>query len=392
MTHMISRTLFPRISKILQTKSILLLGPRQVGKSTFVRNLEPDFIINLANESEYLAHLKDPSLIEKLVKAKSGKSFGFIDEVQRIPSILNTIQSLIDENKNLRFAFSGSSARKLMRGKANLLPGRVIYEKLYPLTYWEIQATQPFDLEKALTLGTLPEVYLTDLGLDILETYVEIYLREEIQAEALTQDLGAYSRFLDLAAEVSGQFINYSKIASESEIDKEKVRRFFQILQDSLMIYRLESYGQICSNRKARQKDRFFFFDNGVRNTLLKKHRSSFTPTELGPLFESWIFLQLQSYIEYQKKPWKLSTYRDEGHLEIDLILETSQKTYLLEIKYQSKYRKEFVKNLFEFEQLHEEEKKFEKRVLYIGRDKLKDGPVLIQPYTDFFEELATMT
>lgn len=385
---MISRILAPELLRILASKSLLLLGPRQVGKSTMIRSLKPGYMINLSNEGEYQAHLKDPTLIEKIVAANSARGFGFIDEVQRIPSLLNTIQSLIDENKNLRFALSGSSARKLVRGKANLLPGRVIFEKLYPLSYWEIATEMSFDLERALTLGTLPEIYLSDLGTEILETYAETYLREEIQAEALTQDLGAYSRFLDLAAEASGQFINYAKIASDTGIDKERIRRFVQILEDTLMIHRLESYGAISPTRKARQKDRFFFFDNGVRNALLRKHRSHLTATEMGPLFESWMFLQLKAFIAYNKKPWKLSSYRDDQGLEVDLILEIPTKIILLEIKYQSRYRSEFKNNLMKFERLYNKKKVIEKRVIYTGKHSLKDDSVLVQPYETFLGEI----
>jgi uncharacterized protein len=277
----------PIAKEILKSKSLLLLGPRQVGKSTLMNALNPDLIINLARQSEYLEHLKDPALLERLIDIQRPPNLVLIDEVQRIPSILNTVQSIIDQNKKIRFALTGSSARKLNRGQANLLPGRVIYERMHPITFWELESEYSRAvLDKILVKGALPEVINSPLSDQLLESYVDIYLREEIQAEALTKDLGDYSRFLNLAAELSGQYLNFSKIASDSEINKEKIRRYFQILEDTLLIHRIESYGEIDSKRKARQKDRYVFFDVGVKNAILRQHRNQFTPTQLGTLLE----------------------------------------------------------------------------------------------------------
>lgn len=351
---MYSRILENRFVKILKSKSLLLLGPRQVGKSTLIRAINPDLVINLAKQSEYLDHLKDPALLERTILGRKKSSIVFIDEVQRIPALLNTVQSIIDENPQIHFALTGSSARKLMKGKANLLPGRVLFERLFPITFWEIgKKLTPASLEKLLIKGSLPEIMDSELGDDILESYVDIYLREEIQAEALTRDLGDYGRFLNLAAELSGHYLNYSKISSESEINKEKVRRYFEILIDTLLIHRIESYGSVDPNRKARQKDRFIFFDNGVKNAILKKNRNRFSNTELGHLFEEWIFQQVIAWNFYHKKNWRISSYRDDRGLEVDLILETSKKTYIIELKYQTKYRSEFGAGLAEFARLN---------------------------------------
>ncbi len=390
---MISRFLKLQIQNILKSKSLLLLGPRQVGKSTLLKSLNPDLTINLSEEKQYLAHLKDPDLISRICLSSKKNSFIFIDEIQRIPSLMNTIQYLIDENPHLKFALSGSSARKLNKGKANLLPGRVIFEKLYSLTYWELSEdwTEDF-LNRCLTSGSLPGVFNSDLGNEILESYVEIYLKEEIKAEALTRDIAEYANFLDLAAELSGQYTNYAKISSESEIDKDRIRRYMQILEDTLLIHRIEAYGTLNAARKARQKDKFIFFDIGVRNAILKKHKSTFTPTELGPLFESWIGLQLISLIQYTKNSWKLTTYRDDRNLEIDYILETQHELILIEVKYQKKYRKEFAQHLNLFESLIKTNKKVKKLIIYTGHLKQKDDDQIeILPYTIFLDNLLKL-
>ncbi len=188
----IKRSLFRRLKE--GDKNILLFGPRQVGKSTLCRSLKPDLTVNLADEASYLSYSKDASRIKREVAALTRPSSIFIDEVQRVPALLNTIQSILDDSKRHRFILTGSSARKLKRGGANLLPGRVLLEHLDALSIKELGGR--FDLEKALRVGTLPGIYLDDKdGPAILETYASTYLREEIQAEALSKNLGAYARF-----------------------------------------------------------------------------------------------------------------------------------------------------------------------------------------------------
>ncbi len=314
-------------------KSVLLLGPRQVGKSTLCAGCAPDLTINLADEELFRQHLNDPGLLKRIVNAMPPeKQTVFIDEVQRIPSILNTVQALIDRNPQLRFLLTGSSARKLKRGNANLLPGRVLLEHLPPLLYWEI--SEQFNLERALVTGTLPEVYLQEWGPELLQSYAAGYLREEIQAEALTRDLGSYSRFLNLAAECSGQYMNYAKVASDSEINKETVRRYMQVLADTLLIEFIPSFTQVGKERRARQKEKFLFFDTGVRNAVLGRCTlASFSREEIGQLFEQWLILQVLYYNRLHRKNWKISTYRDAMGVEVDLIIQTQTKSVAVEIK-----------------------------------------------------------
>lgn len=195
-------------------------------------------------------------------------------------------------------------------------------------------------------------------------------------------------RFLDVAAEASGQHLNYSKMASDSEINKEKIRRFTQILLDTLLIHRIESFDAVSSNRKARQKDRFLFFDNGVRNGILKKHRNQFTPTELGPLFESWIIQQVIAFSSYHRKNWSIKSYRDDQNLEVDLILETEKRLIAIEIKFQSKFRPDFSDNLLEFEKIARS-KVVEKIVVYTGANSQQTNQqIKIMSYQDFLRSL----
>jgi len=312
-------------------KSVLLLGARQTGKSTLMRALNPRLVINLADESSYLQHAKDADLIGREVRALRQPSVILVDEVQRVPSILNTIQALIDENKGHRFLLTGSSARKLKRGGANLLPGRVLLEHLDPLTYWELG--EHFSLERVLQVGSLPGVYLDrETGTETLDSYASLYLREEIQAEAVVRDLGSYARFLDLAAHASGQWVNYSKLASDAEIPKETIRRYYQILEDTLLGFRIPPFTTTRTVRRTSQRDRFLLFDPGVQNALLHRHRAP-NVSEQGSLFEQWLLLQVLFYARAHRLPWRLSAYRTDSGVEVDFVLEAASRLLAVECK-----------------------------------------------------------
>ena len=329
---MLDRTQFARLKN--STKSFLLLGPRQVGKSTLIQSLAPSKLINLMDENLYVSYLKEPVRLKRELASLDRPSLVAIDEIQRVPALLNMIQLLLDEGSKHRFLLTGSSARKLKRGHANLLPGRILMEHLDPLSFWELG--EKFDLEKAILLGTLPGVYLeeTQTASEILESYEQIYLREEIQAEALTRNLGSYGRFLDLAAEASGQWINYSKISSDSEIPKETLRRFYSLLEDTLVAFRVEAFRPKTSKRRVSQRERFVFFDLGVRNALLGIHKGPLSPIEKGSLFEQWIFLQMMTFNHANKKGWRISSFRTDTGAEVDWILDTGKRLIAIECKW----------------------------------------------------------
>ena len=390
---MIQRTLEKILRRELSKtpKSILLLGPRQTGKSTLFKGLGASAYIDFSDETTYHDHLKDPALLKAIVAPLPDKAIVVIDEVQRLPSILNTVQSIIDssggKSKQLRFLLTGSSARKLRRGNANLLPGRIFLHAMFPLTYWELSAAGPdkWSLDLALTKGTLPEIYLEDYGAELLGNYINTYLREEIQAEALTRNLSSYARFLDLAAENSGQITNYSSMASDSEIPKETLRRFYDVLCDTLLVHRIPSYTAIKSKRKATQKEQFIFFDMGVRNAILRKHRNVFTPTELGKLFEQWMINQVIAFNSYQGKDWLIYFYRDDAKNEVDLIIDVGAKVVAIEIKYGTSFKLDYIAGLKEFSAVCK--KPVDRILIYRGNEKQQREGVDIVPYQVFLSE-----
>ena len=383
MTYMLDRRLRGRLAS--SKKHILLLGPRQVGKSTLVASLKPDRLVNLMNEDLHLAYAKDPSRFKREAMSLSRPSLIAVDEIQRVPALLNVIQALLDEGSPHRFVLTGSSARKLKRGGANLLPGRILLEHLFPLSYWELGSR--FDLEKALQRGTLPGIYLDEKeGPEILASYGQVYLREEIRQEALTQNVGAYARFLDVAAEASGEWINYSKISNDTEIPKETIRRFFALLEDTLIAIRVPPFRPKRSHRRVSQRERFVFFDLGVRNALLGIHRGPLTSNEKGKLFEQWVLLQIVYYLHSEKKPWRLSSYRTDAGAEVDIILETPAHLWAIECKGGKNVAETDTRGLRSFGEIaHKPVKKY---LVYHGtaRQRFSQGETAL-PYQEFLNE-----
>lgn len=387
MTYMLDRLIANRIRK--SKKHLLLLGARQVGKSTLIASLKPNLTIHLADESLYHRFAKDPGRLKQEILALKKKSLIAIDEIQRIPSLLNTIQALIDQGHQHRFLLTGSSARKLKRGGANLLPGRIILNYLDPLSIWELG--KKFNLNRSLSLGNLPGVYLDQQeGAETLSSYATVYLREEIQAEALVRNVGDYARFLDIAAQVSGQWVNYSKLASDAEIPKETIRRYFTLLEDTLLIHRLNPFRSTINKRHGIGRDRFIFFDMGVRNALLGLHDQVLDPIAKGQLFEQWFILQLIIYNRAFGKNWRISSFRNKNGQEVDCILQTHKKLIAIECKLAKTIHQSELKGLIAFQKTMGSSKKLDSYIIYHGENRQKlAGNILAIPYREFLMQVV---
>jgi predicted AAA+ superfamily ATPase len=223
-------------------KSVILLGPRQVGKSTLIQSLKRNLEINLADELEFLKFSANPEAFKEVIEGNPYKTV-YINEIQRLPKLLNTIQSIIDKNRNLKFYLTGSSARKLKRGDANLLPGRLLNFNLGPFVASEFD--YKMDGQKALTYGTLPEPYLNKSEKEnnqLLRSYAGNYLKEEIKAESLVRNLDSFARFfVEVTACVAG-FVDYTKLATKAKISRHAIPRYFKILEDTLVGNRLNYF------------------------------------------------------------------------------------------------------------------------------------------------------
>lgn len=326
---MFKRGLTPILSG--SKKSVLLLGPRQTGKSTLIEGLNPEVTINLAHEPTFLTYSRNPSALDEIFEYKRPKSV-FLDEIQRIPSLLNTVQVIMDKLKGqTQFFLTGSSARKLKRGNANLLPGRVHVYCLGPLCFSEIGPRM--ELRRALSTGTLPAIYSDESKDDRRKTllsYGATYLREEIQAEALTRNLEGFSRFLSVCATTSTQYMDLSRLSSEAQVPRESARRYFEILEDTLVVNRCPAFSK-SNRRRLIQHPRFFFFDTGVLNALLENFEVS--QDRIGVLFENFLYTQMIHSAMAKDVQIRISSYRTEHGAEIDFIVEREGTTWAIEAK-----------------------------------------------------------
>ncbi len=311
------------LEALLNKKSFFLFGPRAVGKSYAIRQqLEGKvFLIDLLNSEYYLRLSQNPGLLAPMIEAALANSkeikFIVIDEVQKIPFLLNEVHRLIEE-RQWTFLLTGSSARKLKKDNANLLAGRAREARMFPLVSAEIMK---FDLDRYLQYGGLPSVYLSDEPLEDLQAYVQTYLREEIQLEALVRNLPAFSRFLEASSLTSGTLLNFTQIASDTGIPASTVREYYFILEDTFIGFMVEPFRK-TKTRKAISTAKFYYFDIGVAHYLSKIH-SIPKPSELyGAAFEHFIAMELRAYLSYRRKlSIDLCFWQEKNGKEVDFIV-----------------------------------------------------------------------
>ena len=374
---MYSRTL--NLANLLEKKSFFLFGPRSTGKSTLITaQLKEAKIYDLLDASVFQRLLKRPRLIEEEIL--DPKQLIVLDEIQRLPELLNEVHRLIVK-RNIKFLLTGSSARKLKRGSANLLAGRAWQSELFPLTFAEISN---FDLLTYLNHGGLPQIYGSPDAKEELNSYVSTYLREEIQAEAVTRNIGAFAEFLDLIALSNGQEINYESLASDSQVSTGTLKNFISILEDTLLGFKLPGYVK-TRKRKAISRAKFYLFDIGVTNHLAKRSFIEEKSELFGLAFEHFIALELRAYISYRRLMMDLCYWRTTSQIEVDFIVGDH---LAIEVKASSLVQDKHLKGL---RALKEEKIKTLKRYIIVSCDtskrSLEDG-IEIYPWKEFLEDL----
>lgn len=301
-------------------RSAFLFGPRMTGKTFLLRELPADLAVDLLDPELELQLKRSPRLFWEQVSALKNKALVVVDEVQRVPAILDYVQKGIEE-KQLIFVLSGSSARKLRRGGANLLGGRAKDLKLHPLAKEEMMGH--FDIKEACQFGTLPKVaqclvdHDKDEARSLLRSYATTYVKEEIQAEALTRNVGAFQRFLQVAVQGNAQVIEFANISRECSVPSSTVKEYYSILEDTLMGDFLWPWDR-SERKKARPK--FYFFDCGVVRAIQNRLNDPPTPDEMGFLFETWFVREIRRLRDYGDKAHEFSFWR-EGNHEIDLLI-----------------------------------------------------------------------
>ncbi len=369
-------------------KSVLLLGPRQVGKSTLLRSLAPDISVDLSSAEAYRKYVGHPERLERELRAgPQAPRTVFIDEVQRVPALLNVVQAILDEAPDrYRFLLSGSSARKLRRGQANLLPGRVLVHALHPLMQAELGAE--FNLERALAHGTLPGVYAEadpELRRRMLYSYADTYLREEIQAEALVRDVGGFSRLFDLMATASGRILNLNALCQDAGIVYDTARRYVSVLEDTMVLWRIPAWsGSDRSSLVAHPK--VLLFDLGVRNALLRRPLDHPLPDERGLLLEHFIGLELLRRTGSLWPEARLHHFRTRSGLEVDYVLEVGRELWGIEVKASETVGRQDFRGLIG---LAAHAKRVKRRiVVYLGEKAQHDEGFEVLPVGEFLSGL----
>ena len=302
------------------TESFFLWGPRQTGKSTLLRQSYGDgFWIDLLKSEEYRRYLARPELLRQEVQAAGVKAWAqiVIDEVQKVPALLNEVHWLI-ENRGQHFALCGSSARKVRKGAANLLGGRAIRYELHGITAAELGSD--FNLDRLLNHGYLPQIYEASRAHRMLDAYIADYLKEEIAAEGLVRNLPAFSDFLDASAFSDGEIVNFSNIARECGVSSHTVKNYFQILIDTLLGRWLPAYRR-RPKRRVIGAPKFYFSDVGIVNRLARRGEVLSGSEQYGKAFENWVFHELTAFLSYQERDEALSYWRLTSGIEVDFVI-----------------------------------------------------------------------
>ncbi len=386
-----------KIASIPPYQSFFLFGPRQTGKSTLVNNYLKEsgceqLVYNLLYSETYLRLQTSPWLMRNEIQRKLAKSTTthplqvLIDEVQRVPALLDEVHGLIESHpKKIRFILSGSSARKLRHGGANLLAGRAWLRHLYPLSCLEMG--DDFYLEDALQYGTLPSLAgkPPEEKREQLRSYVSAYLREEVQAEALVRRLDSFHRFLDAAAHSNGSLLNLSTIAQEASVPRRTVSSYYQILEDTLLGFFHPSWGHRVSRKELVTHGKFYFFDTGIVNALTQNLTTTFTPKNplYGDTFEHFCLLEFLRLHDYKGTEHKTGFYRTRAGAEVDLIAEKAGKIRAIEIKSSTTISNGQIRGLLHF---GEEFPQAELIVVCRTPQAFALGRVQCMPWKEFFQ------
>jgi predicted AAA+ superfamily ATPase len=363
------------LPSLLQKKSHFLFGPRQTGKTSLIRHsLKGVRSYDLLDNSVYLSLSQNPGRIAQEINPRD--KIVVIDEIQRLPVLLNEVQRLIEE-RGIRFLLTGSSARKLRRGGVNLLGGRARTKYMHPLTYQELG--NQFDLLKAIERGLLPSIYLSNDPRADLQAYTGSYLQQEIVSEGVTRNVPAFSRFLKVAAFCNGTVVNFTNVSNDAQVPRTTVYEYFEILKDTLLLYELPAWRK-SKKRKPLTSSKYYFFDVGVVATLQDRQFRPGTP-EFGEAFETYLMHELVSYSDYISGE-SLSYWRSTSGFEVDFILGNHTA---IEVKAKENVSAHDLKSLRAFA----EEKKL-KRYLCVSLEPRKRNleNLTILPLRDFLEAL----
>lgn len=360
--------------------SFFLWGARQTGKSTLLKTLYPDSLyLDLLQSDVFRRYTLRPERLRERVLAEQPEGPVIIDEIQKIPALLDEVHWLL-ENGAYRFVLSGSSPRKILRAGANLLGGRALRYELYPLSFSEIP---DFDLIRALHHGLLPRHYTATHPRRLLDAYISSYLQEEIMAESRLRRLDVFARFLNKVALCNGELINYTNIAADCGVSSNTVKEYFHILKDTLLGTWIEPY-QKRPKRRTVSSPKFYFFDVGLANHLAERIHLAPGTKEFGQAFEHFIFHELRTYSHYSGKNFPVTFWRTSSGFEVDFVL--GDHEVAVEAKAASEVQPRHLRNL----KALSEEYNFRVKVL-VSLDpepRRAESAIHLMPWNSFLEAL----
>jgi predicted AAA+ superfamily ATPase len=361
-----------------------LFGPRGVGKTTWIKQELPDALyLDLLEFNLYRDLLATPSRLETIIP-KLFKGWIIIDEIQRVPELLNEVHRLI-ENYHYRFLLTGSSARSLRRKGINLLAGRALHFHMYPFVAQELG--KDFNLVKSIEYGLLPSAVTMELPQKYLETYVQTYLREEVLQEGLTRNISAFSRFLEIASFSQGSIVNHSEIAREIGIDRQVVNNYFSILEDLLLSYQIPPFTK-RAKRRTILHSKFYFFDVGIFRTLRPMGPLDIRSEAEGAVLETLFLQSAKAINDYLDLKYQIYFWRTATGQEVDFILYGPKGFHAFEIKRTAQITDKSLKSLKMFKTDYPEAKL---HLIYMGNRREYQGNITILPMEEALIELPKL-
>jgi predicted AAA+ superfamily ATPase len=360
------------------SQSYFIFGPRGTGKTSWLKKNYKDAIFFDLLETETLFDLDrvHNNLEKKIPNSYSGPII--IDEIQKLPSLLNEVHRLIEKRKDWNFILTGSSARKLRQAGVNLLAGRALVKNFYPLTFNEVGTD--CDLKKTLKYGLLPKAYTEENPEKFLKSYLQIYIDLEVRLEGLTRNIGNFSRFLQAASFSQGQILNISSVASDCGIERRVVTNYFDIIRDLLIAYELPVFTKRAKRELVKHR-KFFFFDAGVFQIIRPRGPLDSDSEINGPALETLVLQEIMAINEYYQYEYEIFTWHTKKHQEVDFILYGKRGLIAIEVKASSRLREDDFSGLELFGEDYPIAKKY---FIYLGDKKNHNNDISVIPVKDF--------
>lgn len=363
--------------------SYFLFGPRGTGKTTWLRfNYKEKIILDLLEPELYRRYKARPERLREIIEGNPDKKIVIIDEIQKVPELLDPVHALMEENPELQFILTGSSARKIKQKDVDLLGGRATVRSLHPFMASELK--DKFDLEKALKIGLIPLIVSAQDHEDTLNAYIALYMKEEIQMEGLVRNIGNFARFLETISFSHGNVLNISNVARECEVERKTVEGFIDVLYDLLMAYSLPVFTK-RAKRAVIKHSKFYFFDTGVFRTLRPSGPLDRSAEIDGPAIEGLVAQHIRAWIDYSHSSCKLYYWRTKAGAEVDFIIYGKEGFWAIEVKNTQKVRRSELRSLKAF---HQDYPECNPIFVYRGNERLLIDNIICIPCEAFLKSI----